>query len=197
MQRLRVGLSMEIERCAGNSQRGIVRQNRESAIENRRCFGEPAQKLIAARELLQRVDIARVEFQGAGKVARRVVPFSLAAIDETGQLENQRLVRQGTPGDLQFLPRPPVIEETAVKMLGQGEVRFSRVGSQALGRFDRGLGQREPGRRVVGPNQINLIMDAGEPAIGQEVFWIPCDGLFEKVSCLEQVFRSLDVEKGQ
>ena len=71
-------LSMEIERRAGNSEREASLGQSRWRIENRRGFGKPAQKLIAARELLQGGDVARVELQGAGQVSRRVLPFSLA-----------------------------------------------------------------------------------------------------------------------
>ena len=108
--------------------------------------------------------------------------MALAPIHETSQLENQRFVRQGTPGQLQLAPGAIVVEETAIKMFGEGKVSFARIRPQSLRGFDRGIGKCEPGRRVVGSVEVNLIMHAREFAIGLEVVRIPRHRLLEEIA---------------
>lgn len=96
----------------------VARQDSQGAIDHRRRVIKAAQKLITHRDLLQGVGVARIELERTQQVARQFVPPTLPPVDKTGELKNQRLVRQSAAGELQFLSRSIVLKKTAVKVLG-------------------------------------------------------------------------------
>ena len=64
-------------------------------------------------------------------------PISLPPVDVSGQLENQRLIRQRALRDRELGTGAIVVEIAAVSMLGQSQVRFSRVRAQTKSGLNR------------------------------------------------------------
>src|SRR6478672_13587260 len=85
---MRISAGDELKRGLGYPVSSVLRCECECAIESGDCFGVTSKLLIAARQLLQRNAIPRIQFSHALKIANALIPAPLAAVDVGGQTEN-------------------------------------------------------------------------------------------------------------
>src|SRR5713226_7353126 len=94
MQRSRIGFPLQFDPRARSVCLGIVRLDRERALQCRLCVSVALKQYVAVRYLLQRENVTRVEIICALEAAQRLFIFALATLDVTPQLKDARLVRQ-------------------------------------------------------------------------------------------------------
>src|SRR3954471_6372260 len=99
MKRARVRMPIEFDQSARDLGVDIVRNDRQGAVQNTRHIGVAAQKLITERHLLERIKVARVEFDRVFQIANGFIPATLTAVDKTKQFKGQRIVRQSPLGN--------------------------------------------------------------------------------------------------
>src|SRR5262249_10097064 len=135
------------------------------AVQNRFLLGETAQMTITKRDLIQRVDIARIEIHGALQATHRLFLFALATLDVTLELEYPRVIGQGLGGYLQFRQSGVIIQVASIKILSAGQVRFTRIRIEPECLLDSRFGQCQPGRGVVVTVEVKEVVRRSEQAI--------------------------------
>src|SRR5262245_19051217 len=86
---------------------------------------------ITECELLQFVDVARVEINSALQVANCRFLFALTTLDKTLELDNSSVIGQGFGGEFQFGQSAIIIKESTIEMPRACEVRFACISMEA------------------------------------------------------------------
>src|SRR4029077_12126596 len=116
---------------------GIVRFDRQRAIQHQLFFSIAPETRVTQRNLLQHVNVARIEISRTLEILYRFFPASLTPRDVTLQLEYPGIVRQGLPGNFQFSQCTVVIEISSIKILGTCKVHFARIRTETECRLYR------------------------------------------------------------
>src|SRR5439155_27324903 len=146
-------------------------------------------------KVLERGNVAGIQIERAFKVARGLLPATLPAVDEPAQLKDSRVVRQSPVRNTNFRACAVVVE-IAVKMLRRGKVRITRIRSQPQRVFNCRVRQGETARGVVDSEEVEAVVRARQPAIGEQECGIADDGLAEETHGLEEILRPVHQEAG-
>src|SRR5215470_9624746 len=91
--------------------------------------------------LLQRVSIQGIQFTCALQLLCRPVPVPLPSLNETYQLEHQRIVGQALAGNFQFGQGSVVLAISPIEVLSTRQVCFTCVRPEAKRCLDGGVRQ--------------------------------------------------------
>src|SRR6266513_2365631 len=90
---------------------------------------------VEARKPYFRKAIVRFNSQCALQISRGFFPAPLTPVDETGQPEYPRIIRQRLAGNFQFSQSTVIIEVSPIKVLPTREVSFTSIRTEARGRL--------------------------------------------------------------
>src|SRR5437667_6906383 len=94
MQRSGVSFPIEFHECAGCSHLGIVRFDRQRAIQRQSFFCIAPETRVTQRNLLQHVNVARIEISRTLEISNGLFPAPLTSLDVTLQFEYSRVIGQ-------------------------------------------------------------------------------------------------------
>jgi hypothetical protein len=78
--------------------------------------------------MLKSIQIARIQFERALKIAQGFLVFSLAVLDEGFQLKDPRIVRQRSTGYVELSKSTIIVEAAAKEIFAARKVCFACVG---------------------------------------------------------------------
>src|SRR6267154_668121 len=84
--------------------------------------------------------------------------------------------------------RTIIIEVGTVEMVSIGQMRFSRVRSQAAEGLDRMFRQCQSGRRMIYSDNVDFVMGVGQLVVGEEETRITRDSLLQEINYQGQTF---------
>src|SRR5207245_7032593 len=94
----------------------IVWLDSQYAIELRLLFIITPEASVTKSDLVERVNVARVELKCSLEASCRFFPVSLTSQDETHRLEQPIIIRQSLASNFQFLQRAVVIDVAMIKI---------------------------------------------------------------------------------
>ena len=112
--------------------------------------------------MLEEVKGTRVQLKGAPQVTRRFFPMAVAAVDVGGVCKQCGVVVQRPPRAGKLSAGAPVVAETFVVVIGQGEMGFARLRLQLERSLRRRIGEIEPGRGVIVALPIDIAVHPAE-----------------------------------
>ena len=180
MQRSRIRSPVQIDRGAPYPRFRVLRGNLEGAIKSRSRLGIAPQRAVAKRYLLKSEKVARIQFDRPLQVPYRLLPVSFTPVDVSGQLENQRLIRQRPLRDPNLRTCVIIVEITTIKKLSQGEVRLARVRAQTKSGLNRCVRGTETRWCMVQVKEVKLGVCARQSAVGKQERGIARDRLLEE-----------------
>src|SRR5207244_3842199 len=172
----RIGFPIKIEVGAGYSRVDIIGTDGKTAIQKCSFIGVTPQKPVFECDLLKSVQIVGIQFERALKIAQAFLVLPLARLDEAGQLQDSRIVRQRLAGRLKLGNGTIVIHVAAVEIFPSRKVRFAGVGTQAECCLNRSVRQRQPRGSVIKTQEIELVVGVRELAVSKGKRWITRDG---------------------
>src|SRR5262245_47358558 len=123
-------------------------------------------------------------------------PAPLASVNESAQLKDTRVIRQGPRCDCELCTGAVIIEISPIQVCGHGKVRIARIRSQPKSRIDRGFCQRQAVRGVI-PGEVKIIVSSRQLAICQKETGITSDRLVKDICASKRIlFRSWSPRKG-
>src|SRR6266446_2416097 len=166
---MRIGFPVQINQSADRSRACVFRVNREGAVQDGGFFWVTPQHEITKGDLLQSVEVARVELERTLEISQSLLLFTSSSQNIAGQFYHPWIVRQSATCYFQFRQSPIVIEMTAIKIFRPGEVGLPGLGPEAEGGLNRRFRQSQArGRVLAGDKQVELVMRVGELAISAE-----------------------------
>ena len=115
-------------RCFPNE---IVRLDGQYAIEVRFLFSITPEGSVTISEVVERVNVARVELKCPLEISSRFFPAPLTPLDVTRYSKYPRIVGQRLAGNFQFSQSAVVIEVSIIKMKRSREVCFAGIWTDA------------------------------------------------------------------
>ncbi len=123
---------------------------------------------VTERNLPQRENVARVEFDCALEAMQCLFVFTLATLDGALQFEYPGIIGQALAGNFQFSQRAVIIEVSSIKILRAREVCFACIRAEAKCGLDGRFRQRQARRSMVVAKDVKEVMSPGQLA----VFWL-------------------------
>src|SRR6266567_2520899 len=184
MQRPRIGFPIKIHERMPDLRNSIVGVESQHTGQRRFCFGIPPKKFVSYCCLLQRENIARIEFNRALKVSQRLVPAPLLPFDVTLQRGDPWIARYAAVGNLEFSQSTTIIEVSKVEIPRMRQMSFASIGSKANGSLDSRFGLGQARWSMVPAEKINREFSKGELAIRIEKRRITRNSLVQQIGCL-------------
>src|SRR5262249_2114721 len=141
-------------------------------------LGVTAQTSIRQGSVPEKLQIARVQLNGAFEVSDRLGPTALTTIDQSGYVVYLGIIREGAPGEIELGASAIVIEKAPIAIIGQSAVDFSSVGLEADSILDRHIAQLTTGGSVI-VHLEHVEMHLAEHAISEQEIRIARDRFVE------------------
>ena len=151
--------------------------------------------MVAKGELLEREEVARIQFQCVLKIAQSLIVRAPPARDEPSQLEDPRSIWHCAAGNVELGQRAVEITIGRVTMICAREVRFAGIRLQPERRLHSRVGQGPP-RRSVLTQPVQCVVRIGELVLCGEKGGIACQSLVEQIDPGAQVLRGYCAEAG-
>ena len=127
MQWLGIGFPIQVHIRADHFGLSVVRFDGQSTIQYQCFFSVASEKVVIGRDLVQRLEVARVELNCALKVSSGFVPAPLTPLDVAHQLEYPGIVWEALTSHFQLRQSAIIIEVSPIKILGTREVCFTCI----------------------------------------------------------------------
>ncbi len=160
----------------------------QRALQGALAVAVPAHLQIAAAELLEQVEVARVERERPLHLAHRFLPLALPAQDVAVQLGDAGLVGQGAPRQRQLGGGTGVIA-ALVMIVGERQMGFARVGGQAHRPLHSGVELLQARGRVVRP--VQAAVRARQQAPRAQELRVARERLLDQTDDLRHPLRAL------
>ena len=171
---------------------GIGRHDCQRSIIGSGFVGVATLPSVNQSELLENEKVARVQLNGALKIARCFFPMAFASIDETGVQEHVGIVRQRLSGKRKFTACALVVAKAVIVVIRQRKVNFTRIGLEAHCAFQGGLGQIETSRCMIVASKIGNAMHSGQQTPRLQKVRIAHESFIKKLGCLRQLLSCMD-----
>src|SRR6266550_4965503 len=137
VQRFRIGVPVQFDQAALAARTSVAGNYRQNTIKHCFSIGIATQVMVIDGKLLKDIDIARIEFEAPLEIPDRIFPATLPAVDVATQFENKGLIWQQLTRKNERSAGTIIIEVGTIQMIGIGQMRLSRVGSQPAGGLHR------------------------------------------------------------
>src|ERR1043166_490218 len=124
MQRSGIGFRVEFHERARRLGSNVVGRDRQNAIEERFFLSVAPAKVITERSFLQRVNVARIQFNGVLQISGGFFPAPLTPLNVTRQFEYPRSIWERLAREFQLSQGTFVIEVSLIEMLRTRKMRF-------------------------------------------------------------------------
>src|SRR6266567_2965432 len=160
-----IGLPMEFHEGARHFRIDIVRRNDERTVQHRFFVRISPEESVTDRNLLERVNVARIEINRVLEVSCGLFPALLPPLDKTLQLKYPRIIGQALAGSFQFSQGAVIIEVSPIKISRAREMRLACIGTKAKRLLDRRFSHGQAVGRMVMAKEVKYVMSIGELAI--------------------------------
>ena len=131
MQRSGISFPIHFHGCALCFCLEIVWLDSQYAIELRFLFSITPEPSVTISDVVERVNVARVELKCPLEASSGLFPAPLTPLDETRYRKYPRIIGQGLAGNFQFSQSAIVIEVSVIKMIRSCEVCFAGIWTDA------------------------------------------------------------------
>src|SRR5205823_9509480 len=152
--------------------------------------------MIADGELLQGVEVTRVQCDCALQITQSLIVGASSPSDEASQFKNTRRIEHCAADDLELGQRAVVIEIRRVKMIGAGEMSFTSIWAQPECCRDRPFRQGPTLRNMTAAQPIKVVVRIGELAVRGEKRRIAYEGLVQQIDSILQILRAHRAKAG-
>src|SRR5207245_9777693 len=188
VQRFWIGVPIEFDQAALAARANVAGNYRQNTIEHCSSVGIATQVMVIDGKLLEDVDIARIEFEAPLEIPDRIVPATLPAVDVATQFEHKRFIWQQLMRKNERSARTIIIEVGTIQMIGIGQMRLSRVGSQAAGGLDRVLRRRQSGRGMIYSDNVGFIVGTSQFVVSEKETRVARESLLQEINHAGQAF---------